>query len=555
MGATAGVAPPSGSATPLEKPNVDTVEEAPVRATADGHKADAAAELLRKAGAAVEGGRIVVSAADDKRVLRRIDMVILPILLTVYFLQALDKATLAYASVFGLIADTGLVGDQYSWLGSIVYLAQLVMQPLLAWLLVKFPIGKFSATMVFCWGATLSAMVAAHNFPGLLVARLFLGVFEASIAPAFIAVTAMWWRRREQTVRIASWYAMNGITNMFGSLITFGLGHVSSDKLHSYQIIFLFFGIITVAFSFVMYMFMPDSPMEAKFLKDEDKLIAVERLRMNQMGVMTREWRWDHAKEAFFDIKTWFWFAMLFSISIPSGGISTFGPLIVQSFGFDSFSTILFNIPFGAVQIVATVGGAWVATKIKRKGPVIAGLCVPPIVGCIILMVMPRTPDHRAAMLVGYYLISVYPGITPLIYSWSTQNTGGDTKRKCVNAILFVGQSVGNVVGPLLYTVAESPYYSRGLRSNLSLYIVIVILVCLTSVYLHFLNKRHSRRRVELGKSAVVYDASLDSAEEVERRRAAAAANGETAADSEETGDRAFENLTDLKNEEFVFVF
>lgn len=96
---------------------------------------------------------------------------------------------------------------------------------------------------------------------------------------------------------------------------------------------------------------------------------------------------------------------------IPSGGISTFGPLIIKSFGFDSFQTILFNIPFGFVQLVATVGGSWIATKIHKKGPVIAGLCIPPIAGCVMLMVLP-TSGQQAARLVGYYLISVYPGIS-----------------------------------------------------------------------------------------------------------------------------------------------
>lgn len=72
---------------------------------------------------------------------------------------------------------------------------------------------------------------------------------------------------------------------------------------------------MTVAFSIVMFIFMPDSPVEAKFLKDEDKVIAIERLRMNQMGVMSREWRWDHVKESIMDAKTWFWFALIFSIS------------------------------------------------------------------------------------------------------------------------------------------------------------------------------------------------------------------------------------------------
>lgn len=69
----------------------------------------------------------------------------------VYFLQSLDKTALSYAAVFGLIEHTNLVGDQYSWLGAIVYVAQLVWQPVVAYFLVKLPTGKFLAIMVFCW--------------------------------------------------------------------------------------------------------------------------------------------------------------------------------------------------------------------------------------------------------------------------------------------------------------------------------------------------------------------------------------------------------------------
>ncbi len=108
---------------------------------------DTAAELLDSVSA-----RIPLTAADNRRILRKIDVVILPILLTVYFLQALDKATLAYASVFGLITDTNLQGEEYSWLGSIVYVAQLVFQPLVSFLLVKLPIGKFTGVVVSGWG-------------------------------------------------------------------------------------------------------------------------------------------------------------------------------------------------------------------------------------------------------------------------------------------------------------------------------------------------------------------------------------------------------------------
>lgn len=141
-----------------------------------GGRRDKAAELL-----ASTNVRVTVTAAENRRILRQIDLVILPILLTVYFLQALDKATLAYASVFGLITDTNLQGEEYSWLGSIVYVAQLVMQPVVAYFLVKMRIGKFTGVVVLLWGIVLCCMALAHNFQGLLATRFFLGAMEASV--------------------------------------------------------------------------------------------------------------------------------------------------------------------------------------------------------------------------------------------------------------------------------------------------------------------------------------------------------------------------------------
>ena len=159
------------------------------------HHRDAAALMLLKLGRS-PSQRLHVSPKDNARVLRRIDLALLPLMLAVYFLHALDKATLSFASVFGLIDDTNLHGDQFSWLGSVVFLAQLIMQLPVAWALVKLPIGTFTSVMVLGWGVTLTCMTWAHSFPALLGARFLLGAFEASVGPSFVAITQMWWRRR-----------------------------------------------------------------------------------------------------------------------------------------------------------------------------------------------------------------------------------------------------------------------------------------------------------------------------------------------------------------------
>ena len=238
--------------------------------------------------------------------------------------------------------------------------------------------------------------------------------------------------------------------------------------------------------------------------------------------------------------------------SVPSGGVSTFGPLIVKSFGYNSFDTILFNIPFGAVQFIATLGSAFLANWIKRKGPILVLLCIPPIIGCAILLAEKHDASNRGILLFGYYMISFYPGITPLIYSWSSQNTAGDTKKKCTTGFLFIGASVGNVLGPHLYTTAEAPRYERGLRSNLALFIVLMALVILATIYLAFLNKRHAKRRVELGKLGQKVDLSMEG-----KRGLATHLDGGFSEEQAavQGGENAFDDMTDLKNEDFIYVY
>ena len=166
------------AAIDISKADVETTESIHKPADTTGGKGkDKAAALL------ASNERIIVTEAENARVLKKIDLVILPILLSVYFLQSLDKTTLSYASVFGLIEDAHLdpKSQQYSWLGSIVYIAQLVAQPIVAVLLVKLRMGKFMGVMVFTWGCILCGMAAAKNFAGLMVTRFLLGAFEAAI--------------------------------------------------------------------------------------------------------------------------------------------------------------------------------------------------------------------------------------------------------------------------------------------------------------------------------------------------------------------------------------
>lgn len=149
--------------------------------------------------------------------------------------QILDKSVLGYGSIFGLQEDTGLVGNQYSIIGSIAPIAQLAWQPFSSFLIVKIPHRILMPSLVLGWGIAQTAMAGCKTFSGLVVTRFFLGIFEAGCLPLFSVITNQWYRRAEQPMRVAAWYSTNGAGTIIAALLSYGLGHIESDLLKSWQ--------------------------------------------------------------------------------------------------------------------------------------------------------------------------------------------------------------------------------------------------------------------------------------------------------------------------------
>lgn len=179
--------------------------------------------------------RVELTEEDNKRIRRRTDLYLLPILIWMYFLQISDKTTLGYGATFGLQKDTGLTGSQYSLVGSIAPIAQLAWQPVSSIVILKVPPRICVPIFILGWGVAQAAMAACHSYGGLMATRFLLGLFEAGCLPIFSIITSNWYRRSEQPLRVAAWYCMNGIGNMSVAALSFGLGHIHSDVLLPWQ--------------------------------------------------------------------------------------------------------------------------------------------------------------------------------------------------------------------------------------------------------------------------------------------------------------------------------
>jgi len=177
------------------------------------------------------------------------------------------------------------------------------------------------------------------SFAGLATVRFLLGVFEATISPGFVAITGIWWTRHEQASRSAIWVSFLGFFGTIGGLITFGIGHIDSP-ISTWKFIYVILGAFTIAWGVLFLLVVPDNPATAKWLTEEERVVAVQRVVENRTGTKSRTYVKAQVVEALTDPKIILLALISFVNAISSGGLS-FGSIIIQGFGFTSLQVAL----------------------------------------------------------------------------------------------------------------------------------------------------------------------------------------------------------------------
>ncbi|KAJ6093975.1 hypothetical protein N7467_002820 [Penicillium canescens] len=462
---------------------------------------------------------IEIDAATDRRLFWKITRRVLVIQVITYFCQSLDKGILNYASIMGIKDDTHLVGQQYSWLGTILYIGILVGEYPQNLLLQKLPVAKTLAVNVFIWGAVVACSAASTKFASLMVVRFLLGFFESCVQPAMMLVTAMWYKREEQAVLNSIWYCMTGVQLIIGGLLAFGVSHFTDGPIKSWQLLFLVLGLFTCCWSVFIGLFLPDSPISARCFTEDEKRLMIERVRHNETGIENKEYKKYQIIEAIKDPLVWCCVMLILVANLVIGGLGVFSNLIIQKFGFSLLQTQLLNIAQGAWTIIVMVGSAWASQRFQQTCLVMIICAIPAIVGTIVIMVVTPTPSNAGGMLIAFYCTQFFLAQGNMIISLITRNVAGQSKKSFTMTMLFVGWAVGNLIAPQIFQNKDAPRYLHGFLAHIVIYAVYVALVILTRVIIMARNRSKKQ------------------------------------ATSEVVHDLAFEDLTDRENPNFRYVY
>ncbi|KAJ7270534.1 MFS general substrate transporter [Mycena rebaudengoi] len=355
-----------------------------------------------------------VSAENNSRRMRaKLDWHLLPLLFCMYAVQFIDKSTLSYTAVLGIIKDANLTIDDFNTLGSAFYIGYLVFQYPQNLALQYFPVGKW---MTINLGSLPWLHCVCHSFSGLFALRFFLGAAEGCTTAGLMLITSMFYTRVEIGERIGWTLQCNGLGTMIGGFLAFGAAHVApTSKPSQWQVL---------------------------FLSEEEKILAVRRVQDNQNGIGTKKWKKDQFVECLKDYKTWMWFFWC-AIANLQNGLGTESARVIKLFGFTSLQTTLLNIPSGVAN-----GRAWIHNI----------FFMPNILAAFVQIFLPYS--NKIGHLTAIYIFNL-GGATSfaMMLSWVTSATAGHTKKLATNGIFLIGYALGQTLCTQFWKAQYEPKF------------------------------------------------------------------------------------------------
>ncbi|KAJ5600766.1 hypothetical protein N7450_001833 [Penicillium hetheringtonii] len=446
---------------------------------------------------------------EERRVLRKLDFYLIPLMGIAYFLQFLDKLALSQATLFNLREDLNLRGSNYSWTSAVFYFGYFFWSWPSSYVIVRLPIGKYLACSVFIWGGILMCHAATTNFAGLMCARFFLGVGEAAIAPGFTLLIGMFYKREEQPIRQSAWFFGNCIAVLVGGLIAYGIGNINTTAIAHWKLLFLILGAFTSAYAIVLFYFLPNAVDKTVFLTANERAIAIQRTIKNKTGVLDNgKFKWSQAVQALKDPQMWCLVLNSLTSNLCNGGITTFTSIITAGFGFTDLKALLMQMPQGAAQIIFLILTSLAVTWIPHSR-VLAQIfnTLVSVVG--MLLIWKLNPEEQVGRMVGLSIGIVYAINLPISLSIVTSNVAGFSKKSVVSSLLFISYCVGNVIGPQFFLASEEPSYPTGIKAAMSGLVLSIFFLIVLYFYYIYENRRRDRlygRPEEITVSAELRD-------------------------------------------------
>ncbi|KAI0356824.1 MFS general substrate transporter [Trametes cingulata] len=460
----------------------------------------------------------ILTPEEEKRLWRKIDMRLIPIMTLLYLVSYIDRGNIGNAKLQGLLTQLDLNGQRYNIALTMFYLFYCIFNIPANLVLKKFRPSRWIPGMALAWGiaATLTGLV--KNYPQLVGVRICLGAAESGLSPGIYYMLSMWYPRHMLQWRFGLFWGGATFSGAFSGLLSYGISFMSGTAgLLGWSWIFIIEGLVTIAAALlafagtsvhpdmptyiltrsrrrVLRQVFVDLPDTATFLTPEERSFVINRLKEDNSSVGEEErFEFRHLTEAIFDWKIIVGSITNISIVSPIYAAALFLPSIINGFGFDPALSQLLTVPPYVVATVNVVLCSLYSDRIKMRSPfVLAGLVL-----TFIGFAVNVSDACIGAKYLGVHFVVIGAYLSaPIVISWLGNNTVGHYKRGIGIGMQVMVGNFGGLVASNVYHVQDAPRYIHGHIAELVLVGTGLVLVPLTAfVYSRGNNMRDAAQR------------------------------------------------------------
>jgi MFS family permease len=462
---------------------------------------------------------IYFDPVEELRVVRKIDMYIVPWAAILYLFCFIDRANIGWCPLYdpkhnlikhvlinskgnallaGLETDLGLHGYDYNTVLSIFYISYIVFEIPANMACKWIGPGWFLPGTTLGFGIATVSFAFVRDIGSACGVRFILGIFEAGMLPGLAYYMSRWYRRSELAFRLSLYVVMAPLAGAFGGLLASGILMLPSfGSTHRWQMIFAIEGIITIGLALIAFATMTDRPETARWLNQREKDLANARLKSERIGT-TEVLDNFHTKKllrGIFNPVTLVtgWIFLLLCITVQA--FAFFAPTIIRTI-YPEATVIrqqLMTVPPYVVGAFFMLSSNFLSSKFDRRNIVIGVSPVPVIAGYIAFL---ATSNSQVRYGATFLIVAGAFNAGSLCNAQVSANVVSDTARSAAIGTNVMLGNVGGLIATWAFLPFDGPNYPIGNGLNLAAQVLVLLSALCLGFWMRYDNKRRAKRDV-----------------------------------------------------------
>ncbi|KAH7018198.1 putative vitamin H transporter [Microdochium trichocladiopsis] len=410
----------------------------------------------------------VPDTEEEKRLVRKIDLYLLPCIWCMYLMSYLDRTNIGNAKIAGMEKDLELTSDRYSIALVVFFIGYVLCEIPSNMILARTRPSRFLPTIMFIWGLVTMGMAWVPNYKALIGFRVVVGILEAGFAPGVILVISSWYKKSEQSKRFAVYISAAILSGAFGGLLA-GAITAGMDGVHGlsgWRWLFLIEGVATSGVSVISAFVLLDFPATTSKFSPRERELAMQRLLADNVQNDNDEdapkpTHLGALKMALLNWRVWL-FVVGYMAIVGSSTLSYFYPTLVNGLGYTAHIAQYMTVPiYGAAFVVTLATGVVMDRYPQNRGLVLGGwLTFAMLCSVVICAVYNFTARYVLLVLMASALWAA----NGLAISYGSSTFGYMAPEVRAIALAFIN-AMGNlaqIYGSYLFPSSGAPKYLMG---------------------------------------------------------------------------------------------